>query len=176
VSAARFSRGAWRTCCHQTHGTEQHGGTLLGVVGWRSWGEPILPIRPWRIEAREPVGVFRGCLLSLTRRAQPQGTNTWEMGLWRFCRWLFGAWLWTAAGAGTGDSRTPGLISRPTRSRKLIEFPSEPLVRVASVSDLRGSCALEQAPNLLGKSRGAGEGEERGLGLRPGQGRCHSRL
>lgn len=82
----------------------------------------------------------------------------------------------TPASAGTGDNHTPGLISRPTRSRKLSEFPSKPLVWEASISDLRGSCAFEQALNLLGKSRQTREGEEGELGLCPEQGRCRSRL
>lgn len=72
---------------------------------------------------------------------------------------------------GLPPALAPGLISRPTRSRKLSEFPNNPLVREASVCDLRGSSVFEQAPNLLGKSRRAGEGEEGGLGLCPEWGR-----
>ena len=116
------------------------------------------------------MGGLPGCLFSLTRRAQLQVTNTQETGLQRFHCCIFGVRLWTPASAGTGGGRTPGLISRPTRSRKLSEFPSKPLVREASISDLRGSCAFEEAPNLLGKSRRTQEGEEGGLGLCPERG------
>lgn len=120
--------------------------------------------------------VLPGCLLSLMRCAQLRGTNTQEMGLQNFHSWIFSVRLRTPAGAGTGGDLTPGLISRPTRSRKLSEFPSKPLVREASVSDLQGSCAFEQTPNLLGKSRQTQEGEEGGLGLCPELGRCRSQL
>lgn len=55
--------------------TEQHGETVLGV----GCGEPSITIRPWRIQVREAVGGPLGCLLSLTRCTQIQGTNMQEM-------------------------------------------------------------------------------------------------
>lgn len=35
VGIVKFSRGAWRNCCHQTHGTKHCGETLLGIGGQR---------------------------------------------------------------------------------------------------------------------------------------------